>query len=47
MPEFANESYTFPDEQNLKTGGKVEEALDIEIENDTPVEDRNRQPMPK
>jgi hypothetical protein len=47
MPEFANEKFTFPDEQELKTGGKIEDELEIEIENDTPVEDRNRQPMPK
>ena len=47
MPEFANEKFTFPDEQDLKLGGKVESELEIEIENDTPVEDRNRQPMPK
>lgn len=47
MPEFANEKFTFPDEQDLKAGGAVESELEIEIENDTPVEDRNRQPMPK
>ena len=47
MPEFDNEKFTFPDEQELKKGGAVEEEIDFEIEDDTPAEDKNRQPMPK
>ena len=44
------QEYEFPDEKEakLKKGGQVEEDdLDFEIEDDTPVEDRNRDPMPK
>jgi hypothetical protein len=44
MPEFENEEYTFPDEQEKK--GK-EPEIEFEIEDDTPEEDRNREPMPK
>lgn len=42
--------FKFPDEQEetLAKGGKVkEDDFDIEIEDDTPPEDRNREPMPK
>ena len=47
MPEFEKEEFTFPDE-NLEVKVQSEEdKLEIEIEDDTPEEDRNRQPMPK
>lgn len=43
--------FEFPDEKEAKAGGKVEakqEAeFDLEIEDDTPPEDRNREPLPK
>lgn len=42
--------FEFPDEQELKSGGKAEAAkddFDFEIEDDTPPEDRNREPLPK
>ena len=42
--------FEFPDEKEAKAGGKVEakdESLDFEIEDDTPEEDRGREPMPK
>ena len=41
--------FEFPDEKELKTGGKVEAKaeLDYEIEDDTPPEDRNREPLPQ
>ena len=50
MPPMDQTGFKFPDESNntsnteeLKTGGEIE----IEIEDDTPVEDRNKTPMPK
>ncbi len=41
--------FEFPDEKELKTGGKVEakDELEYEIEDDTPPEDRNREPLPQ
>jgi hypothetical protein len=45
MPEFENEEYTFPDEQEKKVAPESE--IEFEIEDDTPEEDRNREPMPK
>jgi len=46
MPEFGKDEFKFPDEVNLKDS-KAEDSFEIEIEDDTPAEDRNRQPMPK
>jgi hypothetical protein len=46
MPEFEDKEYKFPDEQP-EVKGAPEDKFEIEIEDDTPVEDRNRQPMPK
>jgi len=39
----------FPDEieNEAKEGGSVEDKFEIEIEDDTPPEDRNKEPMPK
>jgi len=43
--------YEFPDEKEAKAGSKVdakkEDNFDFEIEDDTPPEDRNREPLPK
>ena len=38
---MANEEYKFPDEQDAAPD------IEIDIEEDTPEEDRGRQPMPK
>lgn len=46
MPEFENEEYTFPDEKESK-GVSATPEFEFEIEDDTPEEDRNREPMPK
>ena len=49
MPEF-EEEFTFPDEQEQKTTKlevEADKGFEIEVEDDTPAEDRNRQPMPK
>lgn len=42
--------FEFPDEKELKSGGAAESKqndLDFEIEDDTPPEDRGREPMPQ
>lgn len=49
MPEFEDkDDFKFPDETEVSTSdaGK-DEGFEIEIEDDTPEEDRGRQPMPK
>ena len=42
------EQYKFPDEIELETKGKPldDDTISIEIEDDTPPEDRNKEPMP-
>ena len=48
MPEFENEEFVFPDEKpEVKASEQEESKFDIEIEDDTPAEDRGRTPMPK
>lgn len=46
---MANEQYKFPDElENSKAkGGEVEDEIEIDIEDDTPEDDRNKAPLPK
>ena len=41
LPEFKGEEYKFPDEQEAA----VEDKFEVEIEDDTPPEDRGRKPM--
>jgi hypothetical protein len=43
MATFDKTEYKFPDEID----NEAENSLEIEIEDDTPPEDRGRQPMPK
>ena len=47
MPEFEKEEFKFPDETEVKATEAEDEGFEIEIEDDTPPEDRNREPMPK
>lgn len=51
MPEFEKEDFKFPDEkQELSVTMEKEEGDDkfeVEIEDDTPPEDRGREPLPK
>jgi len=49
MPEFEKEEYKFPDELESKVSmeGDEEEEFTVEIEDDTPEEDRGKEPLPK
>jgi len=48
MPEFEKEEFTFPDEAVEKSKPEAKEPeFEIEIEDDTPAQDRGREPMPK
>ena len=49
MPEFEKDEYKFPDELESKVSmeGDEEEEFTVEIEDDTPEEDRNKEPLPK
>ena len=44
---MANEEYKFPDEVEAKAEAAPEPEFNIEIEDDTPPEDRGRTPLPK
>jgi hypothetical protein len=43
LPKFGGDEYEFPDEKEEKTKAKAD--FDVEIEDDTPVEDRGRKPL--
>jgi hypothetical protein len=45
MSKMDETEFKFPDEQDAKA--EQEEKFEIEIEDDTPEEDRNKQPLPK
>ena len=49
MPEFEQEDFKFPDEiEDKKVAAQADsDDISITIEDDTPPEDRNKQPMPK
>ena len=48
MPEFEKDDFKFPDEQEAKPAeASQEDKFEVEIEDDTPPEDRGREPMPK
>ena len=47
MAEMQKDEYKFPDEIQDKEKPESNSDFEIEIEDDTPPEDRNRQPMPK
>lgn len=48
MATFEKNEYKFPDEiDDKKASAQDEDTLEIEIEDDTPPEDRGRQPMPQ
>jgi hypothetical protein len=44
MSRFGEE-YKFPDEQEQKD--QVDDEIELEIEDDTPEQDRNKDPLPK
>ena len=59
MPEFEKEEFQFPDEKTQESKGKPEElsvamqqeeapeGFEVEIEDDTPPQDRGREPLPQ
>jgi hypothetical protein len=46
LPKFEGEDFEFPDEKEEKAKVKAEEDFKVEIEDDTPEEDRGRKDAP-
>ena len=46
MPKFEDDTFDFPDEVEAKASAKAEEKFEVEIEDDTPPQDRGRKPAP-
>ena len=45
LPEFKGEDFEFPDEKETKQAAAEDDKFEVEIEDDTPLEDRGRKPM--
>ena len=47
MPDFDKDEFKFPDEADVSVDTTAEDKLEIEIEDDTPEDDRGREPISK
>jgi hypothetical protein len=47
MPDFEKDEFKFPDETEVKVEIESDDGFEIEVEDDTPDEDKGREPMPK
>jgi len=45
LPEFKGEDFEFPDEKETKQAAAEDDKFEVEIEDDTPLEDRGRKPI--
>jgi hypothetical protein len=46
LPDHIGDEFEFPDEKEAKASAKEDAKFDLEIEDDTPVQDRNRKAAP-